>query len=774
MSSQPEKALLPRPVSGFSVFPSILVWLFVTLLSMLAIMQLKPPHPVPATASVTEFSADRAMSHVRAIARMPHPVGSAANETVKEYLIAQLSSLGLNPQVFPAVGTNRRGRNIVIGNTQDVVGRLSGAASSGAMVLMAHYDSVYRAAGAADDGAGVAAILETVRALRSGPPLKNDLIVLFTDGEEAGLLGAEAFANSHPWMKDVGLILNFEARGNQGASLLFETSSNNRLLIEAVSTVAHPTGSSLFYALYQLLPNDTDFTVFRSHAVPGLNFAFGEHLEAYHSRLDTAENLSTASLQHHGSYALSLAGQFGQMDLTQLKAHTGNDIFFDWIGDHLVTYREGWTVPGQSAANVLLILAILLSGRKKEVLLNRVFMALLPAVAVLVLVPVVLSALGWLLLQLLAGHRIISDSPANSWLLAGLVFWGACAGSLLFAGFRRRFTVQELSFAGLIIVCILNWSVALVLPAASYVLFWPLLATSLGLLAFAMLPQAMAAHLHWLAGLIGTAITVLFFSPIAYLLYVFLTFQLITIVAVGLLLGLLFLICAPLLNIAIPPRKWQPAMLLLLICGTVSIAAGVKQSHYSAQHPRHDSVLYSLDADNHTAAWLSYDQGLDSWTSRFIPDQRRQPQSMPSYLAGSQRSVLSGPAPALDLAPPAVEVSVNKIEGDLHRIKMNVRSQRNANRIFLSFDQDIHPVAINLAGREIVPVQNSQGLNITFFGPFPQGADIQLSFKDQSPVAFWIMDQSYGLPQAEEGPRPQDVIASEGSDVTIVCRRYKL
>jgi hypothetical protein len=716
------------------------------------------------------------MTHVSTIARVPHPIGSTANETVRAYLIAQLAALGLNPQVFPAIGVNQRAGQIIVGATHDVIGRLSGTASSRALILMAHYDSVYLAPGAADDGAGVAAILETLRALRSGPPLKNDLIVLFTDGEEPGLLGAEAFVSSHPWMKDVGLVLNFEARGNKGASLLFETSPDNRPLVEAVArTTPHPIGSSLFYALYQLLPNDTDFTVFRSHGISGLNFAFGENLEAYHSRLDAVENLSAASLQHQGSYALSLARYFGQTDLAQLRAHPADDIFFDWFGGNLIAYGQGSVMPGEIVATVLLILAIVVRARKAEVRVSRILLALLPAVAVLVLVPVVLSAAGWLALRLLAARTIISDSPANSWLLVGLVLLGACTGGLLFAGFRKWFTVQELSLAGLLIVCILSWVVALLLPAGSYMLFWPLLFMVLGILTIAVLHRGGQTRAQWLSGLPGAAVAVLLFAPIAYLLYIFLTLQLVTIAAVGLLLGLFFLICTPLLNIAVPPDNWRPALLLLLIGAIASIITGASQSHDTAQYPRQDSIFYSLDADHHTAAWLSYDPSLDGWTSQFITGPQQQPQALPNYLAGSQWPVLSGSAPAFDLAPPVADVTANEIADDLRRIQMNVRSQRNAGTIYLSFDRDTQPTAIKIAGRDLVLSQTShRGLNISLFGPFPRGVDVELTFKAQSGIAFWIMDQSYGLPEATGHTRPQKFMAREGSDETLVCRKYRL
>src|SRR5512146_2244748 len=273
MSTGPQATT--QPESGTSPHPSFFfAWLFIVALAGLAVAGLKAPEPKSAAVPDGAFSAERALVHVREIARVPHPLGSAADATVRAYLLAQLTQLGLQPQIFASMGVRSSVRQIVAGKVNDIVGRLPGTVPGPAIMLMAHYDSVYRAPGAADDGSGVATILEVVRAVKHGPPLQRDVIVLLTDGEEEGLLGAEAFAHSHPWMKDVGLIMNFEARGSRGPSLLFETSTNNRPLIEAVARAApHPIGSSFFYALYKLLPNDTDFTVFRPAAIPGLNFA---------------------------------------------------------------------------------------------------------------------------------------------------------------------------------------------------------------------------------------------------------------------------------------------------------------------------------------------------------------------------------------------------------------------------------------------------------------------------------------------------------------------
>jgi Peptidase family M28 len=756
------------------VLLSLVVWFSMIGLATLAITRMRAPNAIPATAPSEEFSAQRALNHVRVIARAPHPIGSEANDRVREYLVSQLSSLGLNPQVQAAVGIHAGGRQIVIGATQNIVGRLAGTANSGAVMLMAHYDSVYRAPGAADDGAGVAAILESLRALRSQPSLKNDLIVLFTDGEEAGLLGADAFASSNPWMKDVGIILNFEARGNHGASLLFETSRNNSALIKAVArSAAHPIGSSFFYSLYRLLPNDTDMTVFRRHNIPALNFAFGENLEAYHSRLDTADELSVASLQHHGSYALSLAQYFGNIDLTKLRNQSGDDVFFDWFGSSFVVYGESWVIPGEILLTLLLLWTILLNIRRSDLKPASLLLALLPLVVILIAVPAVLAAGEWLLARALAGHLIVGDSPANACLLIGLVLLGACAGTLLIAAFRKRFAIQELSIAGLLLVLIMSWILALMLPAGSYLLFWPLLFATLGFLLIALTRKAAGPGAQNLAGIAGTIITVLFFAPIVYLLYIFLTLQLITAIAIGFVLAVFFITCLPFINMGIPSNRGAIVAVILFVCALAMIIVGAKRSVYSAANPRQDTILYSLNTDQRTAAWISYDPSADEWTNQFFSNKPVSRQPMPDYLNGSQRPVLSGPAPLLEMSPPVADIKADINQGGVRKIQLSLKSQRNANALILTFSDTAKPVSVRFGTRDIAVSQNPGPLAVFLLGTRNDGADIELTMKASSELSFWLMDRSFGLP-VQPRPRPDNFSAAEGSDVTLISRKYSL
>lgn len=771
MEFRPPPVAQQQQSSSATPLLAVIAWCCLFLLAGVAIFALKAPDAVPADASQSEFSAQRALAHVRAIARVPHPIGTNANAEARQYLVDQLSALGLNPQIFTAVGIDNDSWALIAGRTNDIVGRLSGTANSGAILLMAHYDSVSTGPGAADDASGVAAILEGLRALKTGPQLKNDLIVLITDGEEPGLLGAESFVASHPWMKDVGLLMNFEARGNHGPSMLFETSVNNAALLNEVARAApYPVGSSFFYSLYKLLPNDTDFTQFRHARIPGLNFAFGGHFEAYHSRLDTPENLDTTSLQHHGSYLVSLVRQFGQMDLGNLERESGDAIFFDWFGANLITYSERWVLIGQIVVTLLLVVAIVFSVRRAEANLGRFFRAIAVSFLMLVVIPGMMAIVGWLLLLILSGRMLLGDTPANSFLLNGLVLLGIATGSVVLARLRRRFRLEELSLAGLTLVCILSWAFALLLPGGHYLLFWPLFLAVCGFLVLAIL-RAGSLRSRALAALPAVVITVLLFAPVAYLLYVFLTLSLLSIAATGLLLGLFFLICVPFANIAVPQRPWRTVLLPLFVAAAVCVAVGILQSNFSSQHPGHDHLLYSLNADDHAAVWISDDPALDEYTAQFLgKTPSREP--VPNYLTGSLRTPFSASAPSIDLQPPISEIKADEQQGDLHRLRMNVRSQRDTGLMAVRFDSSVKPVSMEISGRHVKLESGQSGLFILLYGMDAQGADLDLTLNAPSGVSFWISDYSAGLPTTIR--RPSEFIAAQGSDQTVVCRKYKL
>src|SRR5918992_5857227 len=315
----------------------VVVTLVLGAFAAISLLMLEPYEPLPASAPANEFSAERAFSHVQQIAERPHPVGSTANAEVRDYLVGQLEDLGLRPTVQEATSARTKEGTASIARVHNIHARIPGSSPTGHVVLVAHYDSVPRGPGAADDGAGVAAILEIARAISSSSPPRNDIDIVFTDAEEPWLLGAQAFVRDDRLDPRRSVVLNLEARGTSGPALMFQSSSDNASVIPALASVQRPITSSGWEACYQLLPGDTDFTVFRNAGFAGMNFAFFEDSARYHTPEDSSANLDPASLQHMGSTVLATAHHFAGQDLGVPRG--GSLTYFTVLGE-LVHYPQ--------------------------------------------------------------------------------------------------------------------------------------------------------------------------------------------------------------------------------------------------------------------------------------------------------------------------------------------------------------------------------------------------------------------------------------------------
>jgi len=301
------------------------------------------------------------MRHVEQIAQRPHPMGTPDHDRVRDYIVGELSALGLRPLIQQATAIGTRYRQA--GHVQNIIARLPGSEPNGkAVLVMAHYDGVEAGPAASDDGAGSAALLETLRTLRASKrPLAHDVIALFTDGEEAGLLGAAAFVRENPWAKDVAVVLNFEARGTSGRSFMFETGPGNLDAARALRSARDATAGSVYATIYRTLPNDTDLSEVAVLGLPGLNFAFADGVERYHTSHDDVAHLNPGSLQHHGSQMLAMVRTFGTEPLP--RARTGDGVFFDLPIIGLVVYPVGLELPLAIIALVLVGILVV-RGRK--------------------------------------------------------------------------------------------------------------------------------------------------------------------------------------------------------------------------------------------------------------------------------------------------------------------------------------------------------------------------------------------------------------------------
>lgn len=439
----------------------------------------KSPTPVSKQAPLSEFSAQRAAEHLSFIARAPHPIGSAEHDVVRDYIVNTLRSMGLAPQMQRTTYTNNQDGNTV--KLDNIMCRLKGSSQDKALLLVAHYDSVRSGPGASDDGIAVAAFLEGAQILKSFPQLRRDVIFLFTDGEEAGLLGARAFVAEHPWAREVGVVLNFEARGTRGPSIMFETSDGNGWLIRNFGEAAsHPVANSLSYEIYKRLPNNTDFTVFRREGYSGLNFAFIDGFANYHNSFDSIENADRGSLQHQGDYVIEMARQFA--NAASNDPQPGNLIYFDVLGKILVRYGQGIAILLLMFTGLLVAFTIYLGFRKNCLQTGN---WLIGFAAMFVVVAATASgaiAVSWL--AAVMGRHFSRISIAlfhnSGWYVSAFSAIGLACGVALYLAIAGKIGAENLaagSWLGWIAVII---AVSVYVPGGSYLFLWPLLFSSLG------------------------------------------------------------------------------------------------------------------------------------------------------------------------------------------------------------------------------------------------------------------------------------------------------
>ncbi len=746
----------PVPASRGGVVTALLLLVVVGAATLLS---LRPPEPEPADAPVGRFSAARAMDTVTAIAGQPRPLGSPASDDVGEVLADRLRDEGLDTQVTTSVGANTFGGSAIVGRVDNIVATLPGTAPTGAVVLVAHYDSVEAGPGAADDGAGVAAVLETVRALGDRSPLRNDLVVLLSDGEEEGLLGAQAFVRDDPLRGRPAVALNWEARGVSGPSLMFQTSPGNARLVEAFAAAApHPVGDSSLVEAYRYLPNDTDLTEFLEAGRPGMNFAFIEGAARYHTPGDTPANLSAASLQHHGSSMIALATALGGTDLAPLDpAVSGAEpaadaTYFTFLGA-FVTYPDALVVPIAVLALLGVAAAALLARRRGLVTLPRLL-----AGAATLPIPVVLAGLlgQGLWTALVALRPAYGDSSGflqrpllfelAALALAGLAL--AVWGLLL----HRRIGAWSLGLGAVAWLAVLGVVTAVLVPGASFLVALPALGFGAGVL-IAMAARGAARPIVLAAGAVPLVVLVL-----PFVLGLFdaagISGAALPAAAAVVLLG------APLaVLVAGLPLRWQAAP-VLLVAAVALAGAGFVVDRPDPAHPRQADLAYLLDADAGTAHWVSRDLAPAPWTTGYVPDGPTEPG--PALPWAGSAPIRSGPAPELPLPAPAV--TARPRAGD--RVEVTITSPRGARTIGVRSDVGITEVEVTLAGQDPVTLSLAGQPADLRIGDVPaDGVRLVLRPGAPGPVRLDVRDETVGLqPVPGYVPRPPQLSRSSLPD----------
>jgi hypothetical protein len=421
------------------------------LLAVSSAMPLIPPPAVAADTPADRFSAGRAMSDLEIIAKEPHAAGSEPQARVRAYIVKELESLGLSPEIQTS------------GQLSNILLRLPGTNSTGMLLVTAHYDSHPPAPGAGDNGIGTAALLESIRVLHARPRLRNDLLFLFTDGEELGWKGAMAFIKANPEARQqTGALLVFDARPGNAAMRLSETSPGDGWLVGQLWGLPLNMMAGSWENREERTELDTDFDTFQPAGYTGMVVENEGAGTRYHDERDTVDAISPAVVQNFGESMLLLTGRFGNRDLSA-PAKSPDAVYFNMPLAGIVSY-PGWLMAALSSFGLLALLALMFLGwRTLHFSIKHWLLAILGLLLGIVLLPLV-SQLAWgLILKGHASEVAIYDGFESSptW-LGGMMIAAALLMIVLLYLLSRRLGSFNLAAAGAVLYMLI-WVAVFVL-----------------------------------------------------------------------------------------------------------------------------------------------------------------------------------------------------------------------------------------------------------------------------------------------------------------------
>jgi hypothetical protein len=733
------------------------------LVIVVSLIRYAPPAPAPRDAPRERFSAERAREVQARLVDdgATRSVGTEGNRRASALIVAELEKLGWTVETQRAMSCTNHGMCATVTN---VVARLVGTEPALPGVLVsAHYDSVPVSPGASDDGVGTATVLETARAITEESRPRRTVVLLLADGEEAGLLGSDAFVRSHPLASSVKTTVNVDARGSHGPSQMFETSRGNDWLIALMaSRLERPVTTSVYYEVYKRMPNDTDFTMTKTIA-SGVNFANTAGIWDYHTPLDTIANADLGTLQHHGDHVLGMTRAFAEEAPGAHAGNSGDDVWFDVLALGIVRWPERWSVLFALVAFVL-VLGQTIRARAFDRGLLTIF-TVVPGIAM------ALSA-GWAM-------RATGALPAL-WVahqLPALVAIHAVTAAVMLAGLRPL--VMKSTPRALWSGTWLGWGVfgvatAEAVPGASYLFVVPTaFAAVAGMISFeaACIVPAVVAQVLVLALSMGV--------------YEALGFAVVPLLALPtILLATTF---APMLaGVPLATNKRGPVALVVVGVAAAVVAAIVPK--FSETHPQRVNVVFRQDAPRDPRAPR---EGKAETTAKVFVDNTWGPSVWgappPAMLAtlsiadaSTREAALPWTWPAsfattkpIEAKPPSFDVASARNEGDRHRVQGRVRSPRGGSTLALFFPPG-RRIEVKVEGRYVIPRAVPSGQIVGLLAVPPDGFAIELDASGPEPITLTLLDRSTGVPpgtNAEEAvhARPNHAVPSQDGDVTVVA-----
>jgi len=672
---------------------------YTSLYSMLAIIAIlfgifyvmMPQRYDTTEAQLSEFSTKRALVKVKEMTTKPHYVGSQNHEVVAQYLVKELQNLGLETSLQEGFTMTEKGTLV---KSKNILARIKGSANTKALLLLSHYDSAPHSfsKGASDDGSGVATILESVRAfLHIKSKHKNDIIILFSDAEELGLNGAALFVTQHKWAKEVGLVLNFEARGSSGPSyMLMETNQGNAKMVDGfkAGNITYPVSNSLMYSIYKMLPNDTDLTVFReSGKIQGYNFAFIDNHFNYHTVQDSYENLDPKTLAHQGAYLFPLLKHFSNADLTNLNS-TEDKVYFN-IPFSFVSYPFDCILPMLIIAFGLVLIFVFLGLGKQLLRLDEIIKGFIPCLGSLFVAGIV-TYLGW--------KTILAIYPQYNDILHGFTYNGhayiygfVCLTlAICFLFYRKdskRNSEMNQMIAPLFIWLLLNIGIFFKLQGAGFLII-PVISSSLMLGYFVITQKS-----NVLLNIILSLPTLIILAPFIQMFPIGLGLKILTGSAV--LTVLSFVLLLPILGSLAQKKLWS---ILFFVMAIGFFVKAHQSSGYIYGKAKPNSLVYIVNGDTNKANWATYDQNLDEWTKAYLGENPKDGKPLNTnklYSKYGSEFTFMADAPLKNIAKPKIEFVKDSVIGTKRYLKIVITPNRKVNRYDIFSNTKINNLKAN-------------------------------------------------------------------------------
>jgi hypothetical protein len=729
------------------------------------------PSPKTSVAEPEEFSAQRARTMLQEFLGdgVAHRLGSSANEAVRGRIVRTLTRLGYKPEVQTGFVCDSG----YCAEVSNIIAILPGD-DPNVVLLVSHYDSVAVGAGASDDGVGVATVLEVAESLKRSHRLRHSVGFLIDDGEEAGLLGAQFFISDNPVAKNVQAVVNLDARGTSGPSLMFETGTANEALVDLYAkSVKRPRTSSIYYLLYKLLPNDTDFSVFKDRGYQGFNLAFIGDPARYHTPTDDLAHVEIATLKHEGDSAISLIRALANTDLSSLR--NTEAVYFDFLS----WWTIHWAVLWSRVCSVVVVLLML-------------------------------TMAGWCVKRRLTRARPLGLS-FTSWPI--ILFCSALLGFSIFSVLRHAGAFPMQWIAHPLAALALSWSIgflAVILVAAVFgpcCDFWSLWLTTWSwwsLMALVFSFVAPGVSYFFLVPSVAAALTalcrfstygarfvderVVALAPIV--VGAFIGFSTVWFFYDGfgqyylapnsILAAIILTPIAPLAAGMTNTWKWISSLamagLVLLLFFAVLLVS--KRSQETREKVSMD-YLYDFNAPR--GQWLLYAEsgrvppGMQS-TAKFAT---RASQPLP----WSIREFFVADAPDLHLAPPTLTLlSSSRVPGAVS-YRILVRSAREGSTLTLLFPVTSNPKSMAVRSSfgakpsvELSP-STSEWSQFTCFTMPPEGLELAFTINSEAPVDMYLVERSFGLPPSSiRMTHMEDEFRTvfRNGDTSVVSRRLQI